>query len=162
MLMERGVGRAGLVWAGQGVAPPPAIAGEVRPELWMARSGRPLPTRAVAARRGKRGPGTKRGSNVPGEGWRSDREGWWADQEVWMEGGEDGGGREQFAEGWAGNGCGGKGKWCAGGCGITWWGWGKTWWRRGKRRFWGRKCGGGGYNRRHFCYFCKCFRILNT
>ena len=28
-------------------------------------------------------PGTKRGSNVPGEGWRSDREGWWADQEGW-------------------------------------------------------------------------------
>ena len=30
----------------------PAVTGDVRPELWMARSGRPLPARAAAAREG--------------------------------------------------------------------------------------------------------------
>ncbi len=82
----------------------PAVTGDVRSELWTARSGRPLPTRAVAAREGKdvghkigvwrargeenRGPGHETGGKcarrdgclaglaVPGAKWGLNAPGW--------------------------------------------------------------------------------------
>ena len=39
----------------------PAVTGDVRPELWMARDGRPLPARAAAARRREKDAGHEMG-----------------------------------------------------------------------------------------------------